>query len=268
MNIKDLIRAGRLQEARNRIAEEVKASPSDAAKRTLLFQVLAFCGEWDKAERHLEILAERDPRAETGAQVYRNLITAEKKRDEVFQGTGRPSWMTRMPDWLEELFQAREKLSAGAPDEASAILRKIDGQTPAVSGVVDGTAFRKFRDADDFLAHFLEVFIHDSYLWFPFGSLREVSVSEPKSQLDLLWIPARITTTEGLAVGCYLPVLYPDSRRSDDDRVRLGRMTDWRELGGGLYQGVGQHVFLAGKEEKPLLEIRELLFHEKKKGGV
>jgi hypothetical protein len=138
MNIKDLIRAGRLQEARNRIAEEVKASPSDAAKRTLLFQVLAFCGEWDKAERHLEILAERDPRAETGAQVYRNLITAEKKRDEVFQGTGRPSWMTRMPDWLEELFQAREKLSAGAPDEASAILRKIDGQTPAVSGVVDG----------------------------------------------------------------------------------------------------------------------------------
>jgi protein involved in temperature-dependent protein secretion len=45
-------------------------------------------------------------------------------------------------------------------------------------------------------------------------------------------------------------------------------MTDWRELGGGLYQGVGQHVFLAGKEEKPLLEIRELLFLEKKKGGV
>ena len=69
-------------------------------------------------------------------------------------------------------------------------------------------------------------------------------------------------------MGCYLPVLYPDSSRSDDDRVRLGRMTDWRDLGGGLYQGVGQHVFLAGKEEKPLLEIRELLFHEKKKGGV
>jgi type VI secretion system protein ImpE len=266
MDTKELIRAGRLQEARIRITEEVKASPSDAAKRTLLFQVLVFCGEWDKAERHLEILAERNLQAETGVQVYRNLISAEKKRAEVFQGNGRPSWLTKMPDWLENLFLAREKLSAGSPDEASAILRKIAGQTPAVSGFVDGMAFRKFRDTDDVLAHFLEVFIHDSYLWFPFSSLREISISEPKSQLDLLWVPARIAVKEGLAVGCYLPVLYPDSCRSDDDRVRLGRITDWRELGSGLCQGIGQHVFLAGNEEKPLLEIREILFHEKKKG--
>ncbi|NMC74140.1 MAG: hypothetical protein GYA56_07260 [Geobacteraceae bacterium] len=268
MEIKELIRAGRLQEARVRSAEEVKASPSDAAKRTLLFQVLAFCGEWDKAQTHLDILAERDPRAETGAQVYRNLITAEKKRAEVFQGTARPSWMTGIPDWLEELFLAREKLGAGSLDQASAILRKIDGKTPPLSGSVDGKAFRKFRDTDDFLAHFLEVFVHDSYLWFPFASLREVSVAEPKSQLDLLWIPARITTTEGLAVGCYLPVLYPDSCRAGDDRLRLGRMTDWRDLGGGVYQGVGQHIFLAGNEEKPLLALRDILFHGKEKGGV
>jgi type VI secretion system protein ImpE len=268
MDTKELIRAGKLQEARIRITEEVKASPSDPAKRTLLFQVLAFCGEWDKAERHLDILAERNSRAETGVQVYRNLISAERKRGEVFQGNGRPSYMTKMPDWLENLFLAREKLAAGPTGEAKRLLRKVESGTQAVSGVLNDTPFEGFRDTDDFLAHFLEVFIHDSYLWFPLDSLREISISEPKSQLDLLWVPARISVKEGLAVGCYLPVLYPDSCRSEDDRVRLGRMTDWRESGGGFFQGTGQHVFLAGEEETPLLEIREIRFDDTKTGGV
>jgi type VI secretion system protein ImpE len=260
MDAKELIRAGKLQEARIRLTEEVKASPSDASKRTLLFQVLAFCGEWDKADRHLDLLAERNPQAETGVQVYRNLISAEKKRREVIQGNGRPSSMTKMPDLMENLFLAREKLAGGSAAEAKRLLRKMESGTPPVSGFLNDAPFEGFRDTDDFLAHFLEVFIHDSYLWFPFRSLREISVSEPKSQLDLLWVPARISTQEGLAVGCFLPVLYPDSCRSADDRVRLGRMTDWRETAGGFYEGTGQHVFLAGKEEVPLLEIREIRF--------
>lgn len=268
MDTKELIRAGKLQEARIRITEQVKASPSDTAKRTLLFQVLAFCGEWEKADRHLDILAEWNPQAETGVQVYRNLLAAEKKRSEVFQGNARPSFMTRMPDWYEKLFLAREKLAKGSAAEAKRLLRTVESQESRQSGKLDGVPFEGFRDTDDFLAHFLEVFIHDSYLWFPFGSLREIVISEPKSQLDLLWVPARIATREGLAVGCYLPVLYPDSCRSDDDRVRLGRMTDWRELEGGFFQGAGQHVFLVGKEEKALLEMREIRFSEPATGDV
>jgi type VI secretion system protein ImpE len=268
MDTKELIRAGRLQEARARAAEEVKSFPSDTARRTLLFQILAFCGEWDKAERHLDILEQQDPRVETGAQVYRNLMAAERKREEVFQGKARPDRMSRMPEWLEELFLAREKLAAGEAEEAAAILRKIDGQTPSLSGVADGKPFKGFRDADDFLAHFLEVFIHDSYLWFPFDALLEITVSAPKSQIDLLWTPARIASKDGLAAGCYLPALYPGAHGSGDDRIRLGRITAWREPGGGITLAEGQHLFLAGREEKALLETREIVFHDGKKGEV
>lgn len=266
MDVKDLIKAGRLKEARERITEEVKAAPSNAAKRTLLFQTLSFCGEWDKAERHLDILAAGNPQAETGVQVYRNLISAEKKRLEVMEGTGRPSFMTKLPPWLETLFLAREKLQKGEVDEATLLFGEIGTQTRKINGSIDGANFKGFRDMDDFLTHFLEVFIHDSYLWFPLGSLRELSVPEPKSQLDLLWSPARITTMEGLDLSCFLPVLYPGSFRSDDDRVRLGRMTDWKDLGGGFYQGMGQHLFLVGDQEKGLLEMREVGFKAPKKG--
>ena len=62
MDSRDLIKAGRLSEARKQLIEEVKSSPADSGKRTLLFQVLIFCGEWDKAERHLETVAAQDAR--------------------------------------------------------------------------------------------------------------------------------------------------------------------------------------------------------------
>ncbi|HAA04476.1 MAG TPA: virulence protein SciE type, partial [Syntrophobacteraceae bacterium] len=46
MEPKELIRAGRLTEARTLLTEAVKASPADMGLRTLLFQVLVFFGEW------------------------------------------------------------------------------------------------------------------------------------------------------------------------------------------------------------------------------
>ena len=102
--------------------------------------------------------------------------------------------------------------------------------------------------------------MHERYLWIPFGAIRELSISSPKSLFDLLWIPARVTTWEGLGVGCYLPVLYPDSPLHEDERVKLGRMTDWVSLGGPFSKGLGQHVYQVGEEEKGLLEMREVLF--------
>ena len=90
--------------------------------------------------------------------------------------------------------------------------------------------------------------------------MRELVIDPPKTLFDLLWIPARITTWEGLNINCFVPVLYPDSFLHEDDRVKLGRMTDWVSLGGTFTQGFGQHVFQIGGEEKSILEIREVLF--------
>ena len=53
MNPKELVKAGRLTDARHELTELIKAAPADLAVRTLLVQVLLFCGEWAKAEKHL-----------------------------------------------------------------------------------------------------------------------------------------------------------------------------------------------------------------------
>jgi type VI secretion system protein ImpE len=93
MNAKDLIKAGQLSAARSELIEAVKSSPTDLNSRTLLFQVLAFCGEWEKARSHLEIIAAQDVSRETGIQAYLNLVEAEAERLEVFRYQKQPSFL-------------------------------------------------------------------------------------------------------------------------------------------------------------------------------
>ena len=259
MDSKELLRAGKLTEARALLAEEVKSAPSDTARRTLLFQALLFCGEWDKAERHLDILAAQNSRSETGVQVYKNLIIAERKRMEVVSGDRRPEFMTAPPPFLDAFFIARERLLAGKAKEAAAHYRDIEKQLPVVKGTLDGEPFKGLTDMDACIPWFLELFIHDRYLWIPFSSLRELSMSAAKTLFDTIWAQARIVTVDGLTTSCFVPVLYPGSASSADDMVRLGRMTVWEELGEGFYRGAGQQMLQVGEFEKGLLEIRELV---------
>lgn len=261
MDPKELLKAGRLTEARKQLIEEVRTSPANSGNRTLLFQVHALLGEWEKAERHLEVLVTQDPNRETGVQVYKNLLHAEQERLEVFRNGRRPSFLPGIPSYLEMYYLACEKLKEKKFDEAADLFDKVNDQVPVISGTIDGKGFTGFNDTDIFLSFFLEAIVHERYIWMPFEFIRELSITPPKTLFDLIWTTARITTWEGLTMSCYLPVLYPESFTHDDDRVKLGRMTDWVSLGGPFSKGAGQHVFLIGEEEVSILDIREVVFN-------
>lgn len=267
MNPKDLIKAGRLPEARQQLTEEVKTSPSDLGKRTLLFQVLSFYGEWTKAEKHLDAIVAQDSKRETGVQTYKNLIHAEKERADVLKGKARPSFFPHTPSYLEAYWMAYEKLEEKKFEEAEKLFDRIDQGRPLVSGNLNGKDFIGFVDTDAFLSFFLEAFVYDRYVWIPFESIRELKISTPNTLFDLLWAGGHITTWEGLGINCHLPVLYPESFLHEDDRVKLGRMTDWIPLGGSFSKGMGQHVYLVGEEEVAILELGEVLFKAPEAGG-
>lgn len=260
MTAKDLIAAGRLSEARAQLTSEVRTAPSDAGKRTLLFQVLAFLGEWAKAARHLDLIVAMNPKAETGVQVYKNIINAENQRREVMERERVPDFVTGAPAYLEAYLLAWDKVKEQKLDGAARLYEEIKEQRRPVSGSMNGKRFEGFSDTDTFLSCFLEAIAHDRYIWIPFESIGELSIDPPKNLFDLLWIPARLMTWEGINLHCYLPVLYPDTFMQEDERLKLGRMTDWIRLGGPFSKGVGQHVFQVGEEDVSLLEIRELTF--------
>jgi type VI secretion system protein ImpE len=260
MDIKNLIQEGNLSDARSQLVAAVKSSPADQRSRTLLFQVLAYMGEWDKAIRHLEIIAAQDSTRQTGIQVYLNLIQAEIERIQVTQNKRQSAFLPESPAYLEQYETACQKLDTQEFQTAERIFKEIDSQRPFVSGTLNGKDFNGFRDTDTRLSFFLEAFVHERYVRVPFEFLRELSLPKPQTFLDLLWTSAQITTWDGLTLNCFLPVLYPESFRHEDDRLKRGRMTDWMNLGKGFYQGVGQHVFQVGEKDIGILEIQKAVF--------
>ncbi len=260
MEAKELIRAGKLGEARTFLVSEVKARPADPGVRTLLFQVMALLGEWDKAERQLDVLAAQDVATEIGVQTYKNILSTERQRCEVFEFKRRPSLLPSTPPYLELVFALWERLNRRDIDEASELQYKIDAARPTISGRCNDRPFTGFCDTDAYLAPFFEAMVHDRYVWIPMEYVRELLLPEPKTLLDTIWAPAHVTTWEGLTMQCTLPVMYPLSFAHRADQVKMGRITEWAHIGGLFSRGVGQHVFQAGDEEIGLLEIREIRF--------
>ncbi|HOJ15424.1 MAG TPA: type VI secretion system accessory protein TagJ [Deltaproteobacteria bacterium] len=255
MTVKELIREARLGEARSVLIEEVKQRPGDTRARTLLFQVLALLGEWEKAARHLEMIAPAGG-AHAGVSAFMDITKAELERREVIGEWKAPPVVPGVPPYIEEYLAYLDALKERDETGARELLGRIDSARPRVSGTINGEPFSDFTETDARLYAFLEAFVHDRYVWVPFEAIREIVLAEPASSFDLIWAGADIVTWEGLSLRCYLPVTYPDTSSLGDDEARLGRKTTWERICGGLSMGVGQHVYQAGDREVALLDIR------------
>ena len=85
MNAQELFRAGKLNEAIQAAGLEVRDYPTDVRRRTFLFELLCFAGEFDRAGKHLSVLSQVGTDAETGALLYRSALAAERKRQLFFE---------------------------------------------------------------------------------------------------------------------------------------------------------------------------------------
>ena len=230
MTAKQLFQAGQLNEAIKALGAEVRDNPADPRRRTFLFELLCFAGEFDRAEKHLHVLAQGNSQSEMGAVLYFSALHAERTRLEKF---------------------SKEALSTLAS------VRQF-------SGTLNGQAFESIVDADPRIGARLEIFAAGSYMWIPFEHIVSIEIQAPQKLRDLLWIPALVRTGPSFKdkeLGEVLvPVLYPQSFANQHDNVRLGRETHWQEVESGEPIPVGQKVFLVDGEEFPLLEVRKIEF--------
>ena len=57
MNPQELYQAGRLSDAIKALSAELRDNPTDPRRRTFLFELLCFAGEYERADKQLEVLA-------------------------------------------------------------------------------------------------------------------------------------------------------------------------------------------------------------------
>lgn len=236
MNVDELFRAGQLQQAIGELSSELRKNPGDLKRRTFLFEMLCFAGEYDRAEKHLNLLADAGPDAAIGTLVYRSALSAERKRQLFFES---------------RQFEKSEAL-------------------PAIPrpGKLNGERFYTIEDIDPRIGPRLEIFIAGEYVWLPFMHIGSLTMEQPKYLRDLLWSSGVIAASPHMKQQDFgevlIPILYPFSSKHENDMVKLGRETDWKSTGPDLYESAfGQKlVVLDGERSVPFLEIRSLQFDD------
>ncbi len=263
MNAKELFDGGNLSGAIEQVTQDVKANPRDLQSRIFLFELLCFAGEYDRARRQLDAVAQTsdDVKVEMGAQLYRSALQAEMARREFFNGTNRmPKFFSEPPAYAVLHVDAARKLNQNQVDEAETLLKASAGARPAIKGRADARPFADFCDGDDLLGPFLEVFFQGDYYWLPFEQIQRIELQSPRTLRDLIWTPVAVQFGERPRCDVFVPALYCGSHQHPDDLVKLGRMTEWKSLGSEFLLGLGQRTFMADDEERPLLEIRTVEF--------
>jgi type VI secretion system protein ImpE len=232
MTARELFQHGQLREAIQALGIEVRDNPTDAKRRIFLFELLAFAGEYDRAEKHLNVLASENNEAEMGAVLYFSAIHAERLRQEMFQKRDYP--------------------------------QTIVPETAPRKGTLNGQPFESIEDSDPRLGHRLEVFAAGAYLWIPLAHVESLEVEAPKRLRDTLWMPAILRTGpafDGQELGQVLvPAISPLSCKHANGNLQLGRATEWEETEDGQTVPVGQKTLDVDGEDFPFLEIRKLEF--------
>jgi type VI secretion system protein ImpE len=224
-----LFAAGQLGAAIEALGVELRSNPTDAQRRTFLFELLTFSGDWPRAEKQLDVLAKNGHMAEAGTMLYRAAIEAERVREHMFDTGDFPAQPAPAP----------------------------------VAGTLNGTPFASIADADPRVGARLEVIAGGRYLWIPFAHLASIGMTPPTRLRDLHWAPAQLRTgpsVRDLELGeVLLPALSPGAGRLDDDELRLGRAADWTELPNGDFTPLGQKMLRVDDRLVPLLDVRELI---------
>jgi type VI secretion system protein ImpE len=258
MNTTELYRAGKLQEAIDAQIKEVKAAPADQGKRLFLFELLAFAGDLDRAQRQIEAVQYGDVELDAAVLTYRKLLDAERLRRRLFSEGLAPKFFAEPPARVRMHLDALNLVREGRAGEAAALLREAADAAPPRAGTLNDKPFTALRDCDDVFGDVLEVMAHGTYYWVPLEQVEAVTMNAPKAPRDLLWVPARLEM-RGAAGNVHLPALYPGSHEHADDLVKLGRVTDWKSTGGGPVVGVGLRTFLVDDNAVSLLEWRTLI---------
>ncbi|HEV3023534.1 MAG TPA: type VI secretion system accessory protein TagJ, partial [Pirellulales bacterium] len=225
----DHFRDGRLAEALAAATADVKAHPADLTARTFFCELLCFAGDWERADRQLDALSNLEPKTAVHVAVWRQLIRAERARQQ-FHAEG------RVPEFLGQPtadFELRLKASIALRENdpaAAELLREAEDLRPKVKGEADGQPFDDCRDLDDLTASFFEVLTTTGkYFWVPFERVEEATFEPPSTPRDQLWRQVQMVVRGGPDGTVFLPVLYAGTCAAPREALCLGRETDWRK---------------------------------------
>lgn len=252
------LRAGDLAGCLADLQQLVRRSPTDPRQRVFLAQLLMVTGDWERAVAQLEVVGSLDASALPMVRTYRSAIQCERLRQSVLRGERSPLVFGAPEPWIALLVQALT-LGAAGREQADELRARAFEAAPASAGSLNGIEFEWIADADSRLGPILEVLLNGAYYWVPIHRVAAMTVEPPADLRDLVWLPVRLTWTNGGQAAGLVPTRYVGTETLADDALRLARKTQWASIGADVFAGSGQRVLATNVEEVSLLSVRELL---------
>lgn len=259
MSAEENLREGDLEHALAQLQDNVRKNPSDPKPRVFLFQLLSVLGQWGRALTQLNVVGELDAGTLPMVQTYREALRCEALRMDVFSGKRTPLIFGAPEEWIALLLEALRATAEGNHERSQEIRNRALATASATSGTLDGQPFQWIADADTRLGPLLEAIINGRYYWVPFHRLQAIRIDAPADLRDQVWLPATLTFANSGESVALIPTRYPGSETSSESRIRLARLTEWRELSLGAYVGLGQRMFATDQNDYPLMDVREII---------
>jgi len=259
----DLFQSGKLTDAVTNATNAVRSKPTDVRARSLLCELLCFCGEFDRAEKQLDATLQTDPQTMAGVSLLKHLIRSELSRREVYRAGRVPEFLTIPTEAQKKRLEALLCLRGGQPADATRLVSEAAELDVDLSGEVDGVRFTEFLDLDDLLGPTLEVYTATGkYYWIGFEQIVSLEFNPVEHLSDMLWRSASIETVGEVNGRIHVPAIYEGSEKSSDERIRIGRATEWNNDGAdGPMRGAGQREFLVNDDVMPIMQIQKLSFN-------
>lgn len=253
------LKGGDLRSALEQVQQQVRAEPSVARHRILLFQILAVQGEWERAMAQLDVLGELDAGTLALVHVYGAALRCEALRASVFGGDKAPLLFGDPEQWMALLIEALRLGAQGRHAESQELRKAALDAAPPSAGSIDGQAFEWIADGDSRLGPVLEVILEGRYYWIPFQRIREIGIEKPVDLRDKIWMPARFIWSNGGDSAGLIPTRYPGSERSEESAIRLAHRTEWAQKYAEVYHGLGQRMLATDAGEYPIMDVRHVV---------
>ncbi|NNF00952.1 MAG: hypothetical protein HKN25_18190 [Pyrinomonadaceae bacterium] len=257
---KTLLDKGDLSGAIDAALNLVKAKPTDTKARTFLFELSCFSGDWERAEKQLEVIGQQDINAMVGSEIFKQNFSAERDRVSAFTEGLIPECLMQPPNYVEGLLEAMTYIRENDLAKARETLDKVEETRPVFGCKVNGEESGDLRDYNDMTMCVFEAIVKGSYTWLPFEQIENVKFEPAVSLRDVYWRQAEIEMTNGTQGEMFLPSLYAESFKNENADIKLGKATDWRELGEDIFAGEGLRLFQYEGGYIPMTELKTIEF--------
>ena len=258
MTAEQSLREGDLPGALAQIQEQVRQQPGNVEYRIFLFQLLSVLGQWARADKQLNVLAELDAATLPMVQTYREALRCEALRADVFAGKRSPLILGDPEQWMALVLQALGLSASGDYAGAKRVRENAFDRAPVTAGSLNGQPFSWLADADSRIGPFLEAIVNGGYYWIPLSRIVRVQLEPPEDLRDMVWSPASFTWGNGGQTVGLIPTRYPGTEGCGDDQCLLSRKTSWQALGDEDFAGFGQRLLATDSDDYALLDIRDI----------